>query len=373
MDSDLDTTRLRERLIALTRDLVLIPGSEERPEELRRAIQWVGNHLESIEGVTVQLHESNGRPSLVACPAGCDHPDVLMCGHVDVVHHPDPADYRSQLSEGRINGPGTGDMKGIVAILLELFRRFHLQTPGIPLALAITTDEERGGENGTRALIEDFGLKCNVAMVPDGGSIDEVVVEEKGILHVHLEATGRACHAARPWLGLNALEHLLISINAVRQLFAPEEGEDHWHRTCSVTRVETPNRSINRVPSHASASLDLRFPSPHTADGVLKAVQSAVGDGVVASAVVAAEPTLLSPDPDFLVVCAELLGRPAKELREHGGSDARFLARNGIPVIMSRPVCGNLHSRQEWIDIESMLSFHDIYRTYLERRLCHRE
>ena len=53
----------------------------------------------------------------------------------------------------------------IVAILLELFRRFHLQAPGTSLGLAITTDEELGGEDGTRALVEDFGLRCNIAMV----------------------------------------------------------------------------------------------------------------------------------------------------------------------------------------------------------------
>ena len=28
---------------------------------------------------------------------------------------------------------------------------------------------------------------------------------------------------------------------------------------------------------------------------------------------------------------------------------ARFIARQNIPVIMSRPLCGNLHSRREWI------------------------
>jgi hypothetical protein len=51
---ELDTARLRERLIALTRDLVLIPGSEERPHDLRRAVEWVRNHLESLESVEVR-------------------------------------------------------------------------------------------------------------------------------------------------------------------------------------------------------------------------------------------------------------------------------------------------------------------------------
>ena len=237
MSTDLDTARLRERLIALTRDLVLIPGSAERPEELQRALQWVRNHLESLEGVQVDLYDSNGITSLVARPTGDAPIDVLFCAHIDVVHHADPATYRSELRDNRIYGPGTGDMKGIVAILLELFRRFHLQAPGVPLGLAITTDEESGGDHGTRALFEDFGLKCKVAMVPDGGSIDDIIVEEKGILQLQIESTGRACHAARPWLGHNALEHLQATIASIQAEFPPLNADlFHWHPTCSVTR-----------------------------------------------------------------------------------------------------------------------------------------
>ena len=85
--------------------------------------------------------------------------------------------------------------------------------------------------------------------------------------------------------------------------------------------------------------------------------------------VISAEPSRLSPDPAYFAACEAILGRRPRELREHGGSDARFLAAHGIPVIMSRPDCGNLHSRQEWIGIDSMIQFFEIYRAYLAKRL----
>jgi succinyl-diaminopimelate desuccinylase len=119
---ELDTARLRERLIALIRDLVLIPGSEERPDDLRRAVEWVRNHLESLESVEVRSYESNSVHSLVALPEHCTTPDVLMFGHVDVVHHANREYYRSELRDGKICGPGTGARKGIVTLMLELFR-----------------------------------------------------------------------------------------------------------------------------------------------------------------------------------------------------------------------------------------------------------
>lgn len=359
---------LRERLIALTRDLVLIPGTEERPDDLRRAMQWLGNHLDGVPGLNVTHHESAGVPSLVAMPDGCAKPDVLMCGHVDVVHHADPAAYRSTVKDGRIVGPGTGDMKGTVAILLELLRAVLERMPGAPLALAVTGDEERGGEHGTRALFEEFGLDCSLAIVPDGGLIDEIVVEEKGILHVELQSTGASCHSARPWLGRNALEQIVRSVDNLRLAFPPGDDDGHWYATCSLTRLVAPNLSFNRVPAHATATLDLRFPAPATVDEMLDRVRDSVVDGVEVKLVIGAEPSLLSPDPKFHQASEAVLGRPLRPLREHGGSDARFLARRGIPVIMTRPQCGRLHAPDEWIEIESMLTFYQIYERYLLER-----
>lgn len=373
-DSALDTARLRERLVALTRDLVLIPGSEKRPDELRRAVAWVSNHLESLEMVEVRHFESNGVPSLVALPQGCPSPDVVMFAHVDVVHHADRESYQSELRDGRIWGPGTGDMKGIVAILLELFRYFHLRSPGISLGLAITTDEERGGHDGTRALLEDHGLRCGVALVPDGGTPREVVVEEKGILQLELDATGQACHAARPWLGKNALQ-LLIETHAKIQSWIyrhhqPPTRDDPWHPSCTLTRLTTPNLSGNRVPSHASAIIDIRFPYPHSSARILEGIHSLLPPDVVVREELSADPSTLSPDPAFFDVCESVLGQRPQERREHGGSDARFLAAHNIPVIMSRPDCGYLHARNEWIDIDSMVEFYEVYRTYLGQRLA---
>ena len=64
-----------------------------------------------------------------------------------------------------------------------------------------------------------------------------------------------------------------------------------------------------------------------------------------------------------------MTGTPVHQARASGGSDARFICRHGIPVLMSRPAVGNLHGEDEWIDIASMVSFYHVCRSYLERRL----
>ena len=86
-----------------------------------------------------------------------------------LVHHADVTTYRSVITNGRIIGPGAGDMKGQLAILMVLFRRFHRAMKGVRLGLAVTTDEETGGAHGVGYLVNKCGLRCGSALIPDGG------------------------------------------------------------------------------------------------------------------------------------------------------------------------------------------------------------
>lgn len=370
----LDKQRLQEHIVQLTRDLVLIESTDARPEERHRCFQLIRNHLEELPGIELQRLEKNGYESLVVAPEGCDRPEVLFCGHLDVVEHPDPDSYRSEVREGRIYGPGAGDMKGQLAILVQLMRHLWREHPALPVGLAITSDEERGGENGVRFLVEEAGIDAGVAVIPDGGSLNEIIVEEKGIIHLRLRAEGEAAHAARPWLGENALELLFSAIDRLQcDIFRPlapagvdpSDHSTHWHPTCSTTMMQTPNDSPNRIPEHAEAVLDLRFVPPYTGESLLSEIREKLGPGVVAEPIVMAEPTHLAPDDDFVEITGAVTGKSPTLTNACGGSDGRFFFANGIPVMLSRPNVGNLHGHDEWIEIDSMLDYFEICRRYV--------
>ncbi len=365
---------LLERLVALTRDLILIPGTDSRPQERARCMALLRGHLEAVGGIQIREYECNGYNSMVATPAGVDHPEVLMAGHLDVIEHPDEAAYRSRIADGRIIGPGAGDMKGQLAIMIELFRSLQRRAPGISFGIAVTSDEEVGGENGVRHLMESAGLRCGIAIVPDGGSLNDITVAEKGILHARLIARGAESHAARPWLVPNALLRLaerLVHITHEFEALRPEQenAADHWYPTCVPTVLRTDNETINCIPGEAHACVDLRFPPPFTVANVLERLRSAAGPEIEVTEIMSAEPSHLAPDPLYMEVTASLTGRPVNLVRASGGSDARFLARHGIPVILSRPLTGALHSPDEWIDIESMGQYFRICEEYVLRRL----
>lgn len=364
-----------QRMISLTRDLMLIPGTAHRAAERQRVIQFITNHLESLDGVEIRRYVSGEFESLVVTPEGCGEPDILMCGHIDVVDHLDGDMYRSKIEEGRIVGPGAGDMKGAVAIMLELFRTIHGERAGASFGLVITSDEEIGSEHGMRYLLEDVGLRCKQAIIPDGGSLNQITVEEKGVLHLELSGCGQSAHAARPWLVRNVLQDLLHVLGEIRAYFAgfyPKEtgrDDEHWFPTCSVTNVKTTNDAINCIPDDASAILDIRFPPPHTIESVMEEINKRLKDGITVRVIMEAESTRLNPDPLFVEMTKGVTGEDVGLVKVSGGSDARFFYQQGIPVNLSRPRVGNLHAEGEWIEIDSMLKYYQICYEYITRKL----
>ena len=367
---------LQSRLVALTRDLILIPSTESRPQERERCFEFLQNHLDGLEGVCIDWYECNGHASMVARPEDTTVPDILLCGHLDVIDHPEPDCFHSTIRDGRIYGPGSGDMKGQDAILVELFRTLHARYPGISLGLALTSDEERGGADGVRYLVENVGLRCGTAIIPDGGSLTDITVEEKGVLHAVVCRHGHEAHGARPWLGTNAVELLLMKLAELKQHFAqfwPDEDineqVNHWFPTCSITVVGTPNTTPNRIPAEAHATIDIRFPPPFTVESMTAEVQRILGDECELSPLMTAETTHLDPDPLFCSITEEYTGKAVCMVRASGASDGRFFRDCGIPVNLSRPLVGNLHAVDEWIDVASMLTYYCIGEAYILRKL----
>ena len=230
-----------------------MPSSAAHPAEIERSLDLLRIQLDTVAGVRLEEHRCEDVPALVGLPVGVTNPEVLLLAHVDVVDHGNVGVYRSQVRDGRIYGPGAGDMKGALAVLTTLFTEMHQRHPGISLGLAVTADEESGG-HGARHLVAQ-GLACGVALLPDGGSIDRVVAAEKGILHLDAEWRGVSTHAAYPWEGRNPVDAMLDDLAHLRARFAALANgatAEHWHPTATVT---TPLRA----PASTSAS---RLPGP---------------------------------------------------------------------------------------------------------------
>src|SRR4051794_1457069 len=131
-------------LPARAAELIAVPSTADRPEELRRALELV---LDVVgPGFAVQRFSSRGKPSaLVHRPGPRPAFRVLLNAHLDVV----PADsYAARRDGDRLYGRGAQDMKVAALILADVFRTL---APTLPyqLGLQLVTDEEVGGYDGT--------------------------------------------------------------------------------------------------------------------------------------------------------------------------------------------------------------------------------
>jgi succinyl-diaminopimelate desuccinylase len=356
-----------DRVVALLKDLILVRSTAANPEGLHHALRLIRSHVEDVPGVRVESHESGGLPSFVALPEGVSRADVMLVAHTDVVEAP-PEHFYPVVEDGRLYGRGAGDMKGQIAVLTELFRQALTRRPGLPIGLMITTDEESGGDHGVRFLLNDVGYRCARAIIPDSGRLNEIVVVEKGLINGRLVARGQAGHSSRPWLSDNAVHRLIRNLDRVLAHFEAAAGNarEHWHATVSANILHTDNRTINLIPDRAEATIDIRFTEDVTAEAVVRQVVSVLDDRTEFVPDIIAEPLHTEADPLFVQVTERVTGAPVKVTKEHGGSDGRYFTRLGIPVLMSRPEVGGLHSNREWIDIASMVTYYRVLEAYLE-------
>jgi Acetylornithine deacetylase/Succinyl-diaminopimelate desuccinylase and related deacylases len=152
---------------------------------------------------------------------------------------------------------GAQDMKVTGLLAAQVFRELAASLP-YPVALQLVTDEEVGGRDGTRHQL-DHGVRGRFVIVGETSGL-HIVNESKGMLVVRLLATGRAAHAAYPWLGDNALVKLQRTVASLLARY-PVATEEVWRTTVNLARIGTRNEARNQVPADAEALLDIRFPA----------------------------------------------------------------------------------------------------------------
>jgi succinyl-diaminopimelate desuccinylase len=276
-----------------------------------------------------------------------------------VVDAPD-ALFEPRVENGRLFGRGSIDDKYAAALSLVLLAEWieRLRAAGktqadLPFGILISGDEEIGGKNGARAALAQ--LRSDFAIALDGGNRQKIVVKEKGILRLKLIARGKTAHAARPWLGENAIEALIADYFALKNHFAAA-ATDHWHRTLNFSRIQA-GKAVNQVPDYAEALFDIRYTENDDMHAVVAAIRRDIRGEVE---VVETEPLFQGGHTPQLARLLAIAGRPEVSC-DHGASDARFLSEFGIPGIVWGPDGDDsAHSPEEHVNLDSLFELHRI-------------
>jgi succinyl-diaminopimelate desuccinylase len=363
-----------DTFLAVAVDLLAVPSTADRPEQLRRAVDFVLDFVGP--GFRVERFESNGKPSALVYAAGergAVRPEfrAILNAHLDVVPG-EPGQFRPRRDGDRLYARGAQDMKVSALVQAQVFREMAAALP-YPLGLQLVADEEVGGGDGTLYQLHQ-GVTGAFVVIGEHSRLN-LVADSKGLAQARLRADGRSGHGAYPWLGDNAL---LKVMNTVTRMLAryPVPAEEVWRTTVNLARVETPNRSFNQIPAQAEAWLDIRFPaedadlSGRTPQQIAEYLRTFCEPGVTVAVDRVESPH--HADHDRFEVkelrrAAQSQGYPAEFLFKHGGSDASYYSGRGIAAVAFGVGGAGQHGPDEYAEIATIVPYYLALKEFLER------
>ena len=324
---------------------------------------------------------------------------LLLSGHVDVVpverdkwkHDP----FGGEIIDGEIWGRGTLDMKGFLAMYLQVFLMLFRQQAALKrdVILAAIADEEAGMVHGSQFLVDqhkalidaEYGITEGGAMTVYMGKLRTypIQVAEKGVcwltarahgdpghgsipnrdssvmrlasgierlrkaghLPVHLTPTARgmlqAIFGSRGLPG-KVLFQLLKSEAMMSLLLNRMSGPTRGYLLAMTTNTVSPNmlqagQKTNVIPSVAEATLDCRTLPGQTAQAATQEIQAVLGKEIELEQVLSWPGVEFPTDTDLY----RLMVREAQKMdpggivtpmMTPGATDARQYQRAGIKV-----------------------------------------
>ena len=172
------------------------------------------------------------------------------------------------------------------------------------------------------------------------------------------------------WRGDNAIVKLINIYNKLIERYPHPQTDEDWITSINLSRIEGGD-TINKVPEKAVMYLDIRFPYPALAESIIKKTKEIIGDDTVIVENVI-EGTTFYSDPEnsyiqkYKSTAENYLGRHVNFTKSPGASDARFLSKRGMPIIMTRCDGGGLHKPDEWVSVSNLVEQYEILMNFLE-------
>ncbi len=270
----------KRRLIKLTQELIRI-NSENPPGDEARISAFVKRFICRL-GVRVNIYEfRKNRPNVIATLKGRNPlRSLIITPHLDTV--PQGKNWRfpafsGKIHNGRIYGLGATDCKGNLAVSMEVINSLieDRKVLDYNLIFAATADEETGSDLGLIPLLEKRILLADAAVVLDSDEFD-IIVAQKGLIHLKLKIQGKRAHGAYPWLGKNAIN---IAAKIIRDL----ERRRSKYRKNRFLKAPTVNvgtihggDKVNVVADWCEVELDFRFLPGTKAEDVLSVLRGIV-------------------------------------------------------------------------------------------------
>jgi succinyl-diaminopimelate desuccinylase len=332
---------LAERLAARTLELVDI-ASESRDEE-----RLAGHVAAVLADGDVPVRDLRDTCVL----AGTADAPLVLAGHLDTV--PAQGNRPGRVEGGRVHGLGASDMKGALAVIVELV------LAGAPYRCLFFGREELP--------LEESALTPLLAREPLAAEL--VVMMEPTACELHagclgnINATwtfrGRSGHSARPWTADNAIERAAAGVLALAAHPPLPHAFDglEFVEVASVTKIAG-GIAGNVIPDRVECHVNFRYaPGRGAAEAEARLTELCAGCGELRiDSNAPSGPVATGPRVDALVAAGGLVRAP-----KQAWTPVAEFALGGLPAVNFGPGDpAQAHSRDESVEIAALVRAYEV-------------
>ncbi len=352
-------TAVGERLAQRTLELVDIP-SESLHEAAVRA------HLLELVPPAFEAEYAAEDAFVFARPRRPGVPLVLLVGHYDTV--PAQGNVPGRIDGGAVHGCGATDMKGGVAVAIELVRELAGRAPGpVDVALLLFGKEELPAQFSP---LPDLFERSALASAADLAILLEptdLTIQAGCLGNMNAEITfaGISGHSARPWTAENAIEKAIEGLAPIAALDRREAivGGLPFYEVVSITLLDAGIAS-NVIPDRAVATLNFRYAPDRTPESAADYLHALTPAGAELEITSDSPPASVVTDTP-LVRALRDAGDLAFEPKQAWTNVADFTTR-GIDAINFGPGATRYaHRRDELVEIDALAAAYETLLAFL--------
>jgi succinyl-diaminopimelate desuccinylase len=336
---------LAERLAGRTLDLVNIPSESRNEAEIAAYVQNALGDPTWRDGETLWYGDRQG-----------DRPLVVLAGHYDTV--PAQGNIPGRIEGGAVHGLGASDMKGGVAVMIELAHAWlELDGPqALDLNLLFFPREELPASESplphffdSVQQVHEAGLA--ILLEPTDCTIQAGCL---GNLNALITFHGVSGHSARPWTAENAIEKALegLAPYAAIEPRPVEIGGLTFTEVATITEIEG-GIATNIVPDRAVANVNFRYAPDRSSASADAYLRSLLPEGATYENAGDSPPARVVTDSP-LVHRLRAAGDLALEPKQAWTNVADFTSR-GIDAVNFGPGATRYaHRRDEQVEIAAL-------------------
>jgi succinyl-diaminopimelate desuccinylase len=350
---------LADRLAERTLEFVDIPSESGNEAAIRE-------HLLTLVPPAWKPEYAGDEAFLFVPERRANAPFVVLAGHYDTV--PAQENLPGRIAEGAVHGLGASDMKGGLAVAVELVRDLASAESGaFDVGLLLFGREELPVEHdplpalfAVSSVIPDTSL--GILLEPTDCHIQAGCL---GNVIARLTFHGTSGHSARPWLADNAIARAIEGLGPLISLERRDAtvGGLEFAETVTVTRLVA-GIADNVVPDRATATLNLRYPPDRSPENAEAHLRSLVPTDATLEIVSNAAPARVVTDSPF-VDALRAVGQLEVEAKLAWTNVADFTA-NGIDAVNFGPGhTAYAHRRDERVEISALVHAYSTLRAFL--------